>query len=97
MTSSSEGQSTLQEVWKLLDEESPLVTPRTDLQNTPEKLEWHDAPYPKDDEDDFVVQGKVTEISQKKRFQRKPLSQKAAGKFKTAQKKPVIRNYNIKD
>ena len=105
-TSSSEGQASLQEIWKMLDAEesfksptprkvSPSSTQRPTVARElePDHIPAHDSP----EHDVFALKGRRTEAQSRPAKQRPELSKKAAGKAKMTPKKLKVRNYNVKD
>lgn len=85
---SSDDRLSLQEVWKLLDEESPAgLTPRV----------IRDKHARESSSDGFTVKGHQSEVLVKPEISRPVLSAKAAGKHKLSKPKARIRNYNIQD
>ena len=105
-TSSSEGQASLQEIWKMLDAEesfksptprkaSPSSTQRPTVARElePDHIPAHDSP----EQDVFALKGRRTEAQSRPAKQRPELSKKAAGKAKMTPKKLKVRNYNVKD
>jgi len=105
-TSSSEGQASLQEIWKMLDAEESFQspTPRKARPSSPQRqvvareLETDHIPARDSPERDvFAVTGRRTEAQSRPTKQRPELSKKPAGKAKLTPKKLKVRNYNIKD
>ena len=105
-TSSSEGQASLQEIWKMLDAEESFrsPTPRKARSSSPQKvvvernLEPDHIPARDSPERDiFALKGRRTEIQSRPAKQRSELSKKASGKAKLTPKKLKVRNYNVKD
>ena len=100
-TSSSEGQASLQEIWKMLDAEESFrsPTPRKSQSSFPQRdqepdhIPAHDSP----ERDVFALKGKRTEAQNRPSKQRPELSKKATGKAKLTPKKLRVRNYNIRD
>lgn len=105
-TSSSEGQASLQEIWKILDEEESFQSPTpskarssspqrsTFLRNLgPDYIPTRDSP----ERDVFALKGRRTEVQTRPAKQKPGLSKKAAGKAKLTPKKLQVRNYNIRD
>ena len=92
---SSDDRSSLQEVWKLLDEESPGQSPR-DMQTRRETHEIRGR-QASSSTDSFSVKGQPSHVQTKPEITKPVLSSKAAGKWKPAQAKAKIRNYNIRD
>jgi len=105
-TSSSEGQASLQEIWKMLDAEESFQspTPRKALPSSPQRqvvardlkpdhIPARDSP----ERDVFALKGRRTQAQSRPIKQRSELSKKAAGKAKMTPKKSKVRNYNIKD
>ena len=105
-TSSSEGQASLQEIWKMLDAEESFQsrTPRKVRPSSPQRhpvsrdlepdhIPVHDSP----ERDVFALKGRRTEAQCKPTKQQPELSKKAAGKAKITPKKLKVRNCNIKD
>ena len=105
-TSSSEGQASLQEIWKILDEEESFQSPTpskarssspqrsTFLRNLgPDYIPTRDSP----ERDVFALKGRRTEVQTRPAKQKPGLSKKAAGKAKLTPKKLEVRNYNIRD
>ena len=105
-TSSSEGQASLQEIWKMLDAEESFQspTPRKARASSPQRhpvsrdLEPDHIPARHSPERDvFALKGRRTEAQFRPAKQRPELSKKAAGKTKMTPKKLNVRNYNVKD
>ena len=105
-TSSSEGQASLQEIWKMLDEEESFrsPTPRRVRPSSPQRLKAtrdqdpdHIPERDSPERDSFALKGRRTEVQSRPSKQRPELSKKAAGKGRLAQKKIKVRNYNIRD
>ena len=105
-TSSSEGQASLQEIWKMLDAEESFQspTPRKARPSSPQwqvvarDLEPDHTPARKSPERDvFALTGRRAEAQSRPAKQRPELSKEAAGKAKLTPKKLKVRNYNIKD
>jgi len=105
-TSSSEGQASLQEIWKMLDAEESFQspTPRKARPSSPQRqvvardLEPNHNPardWP--ERDVFALTGRRTEAKSRPTKHRPELSNKAGGKAKLTPKKLKVRNYNIKD
>ena len=105
-TSSSEGQASLQEIWKMLDEEESFrsPTPRKARPSSPQRpdasrdlepdyIPTRDSP----ERDVFALKGRRTEVQTRPAKQKPGLSKKAAGKAKLTPKKLKVRNYNIRD
>lgn len=105
-TSSSEGQASLQEIWKMLDEEESFrsPTPRKARPSSPQRptvsrdlepdyIPTRDSP----ERDVFALKGRRTEVQTRPSKQKPGLSKKAAGKAKLSPKKLKVRNYNIRD
>ena len=105
-TSSSEGQASLQEIWKMLDAEESFQspTPRKARPSSPQRqvvardlepdhIPAHDSP----ECDVFALTRRRTEAQSRPTKHRPELSKKAAGKAKLTPKKLKVRNYNIKD
>ena len=105
-TSSSEGQASLQEIWKMLDEEESFQSPtprKTQLSSPqrstvsrdlePDYIPTRDSP----DRDVFALKGRRTEVQTRPAKQKPGLSKKAAGKAKLTPKKLKVRNYNVRD
>ena len=105
-TSSSEGQASLQEIWKMLDEEESFrsPTPRKARSSSPHRsavsrdlepdyIPTRDSP----ERDAFALKGRRTEVQTRPAKQKPGLSKKAAGKAKLTPKKLQVRNYNIRD
>ena len=105
-TSSSEGQASLQELWKMLDEEESFQspTPRKTWSSSPQRTTFsrdlgpdyiptRDSP----ERDVFALKGRRTEVQTRPAKQKPGLSKKAAGKVKLTPKKLKVRNYNIRD
>lgn len=105
-TSSSEGQTSLQEIWKMLDAEDSFKspTPRKVRPGSPQQflvtqdlgpdhIPAHDTP----ERDVFALKGKRAVTQARLGKQKQELSKKAAGKAKMTPKKLKVRNYNIKD
>ena len=105
-TSSSEGQASLQEIWKMLDEEENFQspTPRKTRSSSPRRstvsrdfepdyIPTRDSP----ERDAFALKGIRTDVQTRPAKQKPGLSRKAAGKTKLTPKKLKVRNYNIKD
>lgn len=97
-TSSSEGHSSLQEVWKILDDEESFRS------STPGSLPVRVLParptsnqVSTESASDFALKGRQTATELKPRLKRAELSRKAAGKAKFVSQKPRVRNYNIRD
>ena len=92
---SSAEHSSLKEVWKLLDDGTPVVTPRED-----DVVPLVSEPFASNlsSSGGFRVKGRHSNIQTKPGAQKQALSKKAAGKWKpVVQPKAKIRNYNIKD
>ena len=88
---SSDDRSSLQDVWKLLDEESPALTPR-------EAHEIRGHHVSSSSTESLKVKGQASHVQVKPEPVKSSLSAKAAGKWKpTTQGKAKIRNYNIRD
>lgn len=89
---SSDGRSSLHDVWKLLEDESPEFTPRelheADSLRPPEKSSTPES---------FTIKGKPSHVQPKPEITKPVLSAKAAGKWTQAQTKVKIRNYNVRD
>ena len=105
-TSSSEGQASLQEIWKMLDAEESFrsPTPRKDQSSFPQQsavmrdLEPDHIPaHGSPERDVFALKGKRTGVQTRPTKQRPELSKKATGKAKLTPKKLKVRNYNIRD
>lgn len=105
-TSSSEGQASLQEIWKMLDEEESFrsPTPRRVRPSSPQRLKAtrdqdpdHIPERDSPERDSFALKGRRTEVQSRPSKQRPELSKKAAGKGRLAQKKIKVRNYNVRD
>ncbi len=105
-TSSSEGQASLQEIWKMLDEEESFrsPTPRRAHSSSPQRpvvsrdLEPDQIPTRDSPERDvFALKGRRTEVQTRPSKPRPDLSKKAAGKAKLTPKKLKVRNYNVRD
>ena len=105
-TSSSEGQASLQELWKMLDEEESFQSPTprkgwsSSLQRSPVSRDLKPDYIPTRDSpehDLFALKGKRTEVQTRPAKQKPGLSKKAAGKAKLTPKKLKVRNYNIRD
>ena len=105
-TSSSEGQASLQEIWKMLDEEESFQGPTSRKARTsspqrftvsrdvePDYIPTRDSP----ERGAFALKGKRTDVQTRPAKQRSGLSRKAAGKAKLTPKKLKVRNYNIRD
>lgn len=105
-TSSSEGQASLQEIWKILDEEESFQspTPRKARSSSPQRstfsrnlgpdyIPTRDSP----ERDVYALKGRRTEVQTRPAKQKPGLSRKAAGKAKLTPKKLQVRNYNIRD
>lgn len=105
-TSSSEGQASLQEIWKMLDEEESFQspTPRKARSSSPwrstvsrdlepDYIPTRDSP----ERDVFALKGRRSEVQTRPAKQSPGLSKKAAGKAKLTPKKLKVRNYNIRD
>ncbi|XP_015762342.1 PREDICTED: coiled-coil domain-containing protein 57-like [Acropora digitifera] len=105
-TSSSDGQTSLQEIWKMLDAEDSFKspTPRKVRPSSPQQslvtqdlgpdhIPAHDTP----ERDVFALKGKRAVTQARFGKQKLELSKKAAGKAKMTPKKLKVRNYNIKD
>lgn len=105
-TSSSDGQTSLQEIWKMLDAEDSFKspTPRKVRPSSPQQylvtqdlgpdhIPAHDTP----ERDVFALKGKRAVTQARLGKQKLELSKKAAGKAKMTPKKLKVRNYNIKD
>lgn len=105
-TSSSEGQASLQEIWKMLDEEESFQspTPRKPRSSPPQRstvsrdlepdyIPTRDSP----ERGAFALKGRRTDVQTRPAKQKPGLSRKAAGKAKLTPKKLKVRNYNIKD
>ena len=110
-TSSSE-HSSIQAVWKLLEDtgNSALLTPKDAgneeelfdyqgiVQTLPEKDTSSSPEHSKKtDSGSFAVSGHRVGLSEKKNAERPRMSKKAAGKGSMATRKKIIRNYNMKD
>ena len=93
---SSDDRSSLQEVWKLLDEESPGQSSR-EMATPGEKHEVRGRHASSSTTDSFTVKGQPTHVLSKPETTKPALSAKAAGKWRPAQAKAKIRNYNIRD
>lgn len=97
-TSSSEGQASLQEIWKLLDEEESFrsLSPIKEHFRPQSPTE---IPVREESEESsgFTVKGKKTLIDVKSNKQKPEMSKRALGKMKVTPKKTLIRNYNIRD
>ena len=89
---SSDDRSSLQEVWKLLEEDSLGSTPH----ETREVREGH-ARNRSSTPDSLTVKGQPSHVQVKPETTKPALSAKAAGKWKPAQAKAKIRNYNMRD
>lgn len=105
-TSSSEGQASLQEIWKMLDEEESFQspTPRKARPSSTQRLKAtrdqdpdHLPARDSSEHDSFALKGRRTEVQSRPSKQRPELSKKAAGKVRLAPKKMTVRNYNIRD
>ncbi|KAL9957035.1 hypothetical protein ACROYT_G038619 [Oculina patagonica] len=105
-TSSSEGQASLQEIWKMLDEEESFrsPTPRKARPSSPQRptisrdLEPDHIPTRDSPERDvFALKGRRTEVQTRPSKPRPDLSKKVAGKAKLTPKKLKVRNYNVRD
>ena len=105
-TSSSEGQASLQEIWKMLDEEESFQspTPRKPRSSSPQRstisrdlepdyIPTRDSP----ERGAFALKGRRTDVQTRPAKQKSELSRKVAGKAKLTPKKLKVRNYNIKD
>lgn len=105
-TSSSEGQASLQEIWKMLDEEESFRSPtpgkarpsspqhlKASRDLDPDHIPARDSP----ERDVFALKGRRTDVQSRPSKQRPELSKKAAGKAKLTPKKLKVRNYNIRD
>ena len=106
LTSSSEGQASLKEIWEMLDAEESFrsPTPRKARSSSPlqpvvtRDLEPDHIPAHKSLERDvFALQGRQTEVQTRPIKQKLGLSKKAAGKAKVTPKKLKVRNYNMRD
>ncbi|XP_048584581.1 coiled-coil domain-containing protein 57 isoform X2 [Nematostella vectensis] len=112
MTSSSEGHASLQEIWKLLDEEEsfrslspvkqrPHRTQSLDHVPVREESGHHGLPdLGESGSDGFTLKRKKAEIDEKGAPQKPYLSRKALGKVKPAARQGSamkIRNYNVRD
>lgn len=104
-TSSSDGQASLQEIWRLLDEEESFrsSTPGTFFpgpsQDNVSRSQFPDN-IPSEltvSSSDFAVKGRQAVTELKPHAKRPALSRKAAGKAKLTPQKPKIRNYNERD
>ena len=102
-TSSSEGQTSLQEIWKLLDNEESFrsPTPGKDRPITPRKPQSPGSIAPDHisaSGGGFTLKGQRTGVESRPGLQRPVLSKKAAGKArsKVAPKRGRVRNYNVK-
>jgi hypothetical protein len=89
---SSDDRSSLQEVWKLLDEDSPGFTPRETREVRGRQMRERTSTP-----DSFTVKGQPSHVQVKPETTKPALSAKAAGKWKPAQAKAKIRNYNVRD
>lgn len=106
-TSSSEGQSSLQEIWRMLDAEESFKspTPRKARPSSPRQplvtrdIQPDHIPARDDaeEQDVFALKGKRTEAQIRHSKQKPGLSKKAAGKAKMTPTKLKVRNYNIRD
>ena len=92
---SSGDRSSLQDVWKLLDEDSPGVTPRGNDGNKVDKSQVPEESF--STTESFTVKGQPSHVQPKPESSKPALSVKAAGKRKPSQVKAKIRNYNIRD
>ena len=105
-TSSSEGQASLQEIWKLLDEEESFrsstpgaLFPGPSPQDSVPRSQFLDH-MPSESttiSSEFAVKGRQAVTELKPSAKRPGLSWKAAGKAKLTPQKPKIRNYNVRD
>ena len=90
---SSDDRSSLQEVWKLLDEDSPGFSSR----EIHEVRRGH-ARERSSTPDSLTVKGEPSQVQVKPESTKPALSAKAAGKWKPAPPpKAKIRNYNMRD
>ncbi|XP_073246831.1 coiled-coil domain-containing protein 57-like [Porites lutea] len=105
-TSSSEGQASLQEIWKMLDAEESFrsPTPRKGRPSSPQKLAVERNVEPDyipardlPERDVFALKGRRTEVQTRPAKHRPEMSKKASGKVKLTPKKIKVRNYNVKD
>ena len=105
-TSSSEGQASLQEIWKMLDAEESFrsPTPRKGRPSSPQKLPVERNVEPDyipardlPERDVFALKGRRTEVQTRPAKHRPEMSKKASGKVKLTPKKIKVRNYNVKD
>lgn len=96
---SSNDRSSLQEVWKLLDEDSPAITPRVfrEDEEVSGPLKSSRPAGSSSTSESFTVKGRPTGMQPKPAADKRMLSTKAAGKWKPSQQKAHVRNYNIKD
>lgn len=106
-TSSSEGQASLQEIWRLLDNEESFRSPSPDKTrprsprrhvSANSQVPDHIPVHGDSGSDGFTVKGQRSELESKPAVQRPGLSKKAAGKTKVklGPKKGKVRNYNLK-
>ncbi|XP_028416406.1 coiled-coil domain-containing protein 57-like [Dendronephthya gigantea] len=86
---SSDDRASLQDVWKLLDEDSPGLTHRGDEVSKSQLRESFSTT------DSFTVKGQPSHVHLKPECSKAALSVKAAGKWTPSQVKAKIRNYNI--
>lgn len=96
---SSDDRSSLQEVWKLLDEESPGLTPRGIRvdEEVSIPLKSSRRAGSSSTSGSFTIKGQPRNFQPKPSTDRRMLSVKAAGRWKPSQQKAKVRNYNIKD
>ncbi|XP_028416257.1 coiled-coil domain-containing protein 57-like [Dendronephthya gigantea] len=91
---SSDDRASLQDVWKLLDEDSPGFTPRGNRGGEVSKSQLRES---SSTTDSFTVKGQPSHVHLKPECSKAALSAKAAGKWTPSQVKAKIRNYNIRD
>jgi len=100
-TSSSEGQASLQEIWKMLDAEESFQspTPRKARPSSPQRhpvtrdLEPnHNPAHDSSEREVFALKGRRTGAQSRPAKQQPGLSKKAAGKAKLTPKKLKVRN-----
>lgn len=98
-TSSSEGQGSIQEVWKLLEEEESFRTLSPIREQILRPQSSADIPVREESEESsgFTVKGKRTQIDTRVNKPKLGLSKRAMGKMKPAPRKATIRNYNVRD